>query len=152
MSLKMETVACFNYFIKEIDKLRDYMENEVNKMSNVKELDKDKIFECNRFVTLYIDMLEQFDVKSFEELLSVFQKEQIYSNFETIIKTTFENWDKAINRINKIYVDSFKDEPGYDHNLKLDEISFETIPDKKPYRLSDHTESYKLIVLLRHFQ
>jgi hypothetical protein len=148
----MERVENFNFFIKEIEKLQDYIENEAVNSSNIRELANDKIFDCNRFVTRYIELLKQFEVKSYEQLLSVFQSNQLYSDFESIIKKTFKNWDDAINRINKLYVGSLKIEPGFDQNLRLDEIEFTTIPDLKPYHLKDHSEGYKLIVLLRHFQ
>ncbi len=148
----MERVENFNFFIKEIEKLQDYIENEAVNSSNIRELANDKIFDCNHFVTRYIELLKQFEVKSYEQLLSVFQSNQLYSNFENIIKKTFKNWDDAINRINKLYVDSLKVEPGFDQNLRLDEIEFKTIPELKPYHLKDHSEGYKLIVLLRHFQ
>ena len=148
----MERVENFNFFIKEIQKLQDYIENEAANSSNIKDFANDKVFDCNHFVTLYIQLLKQFEVKSYEQLLSVFQSNQLYSDFEAIIKKTFKNWDDGINRVNKLYVDSLKDEPRFDHNLNLDEIEFKTIPDLKPFHLKDHSEGYKLIVLLRHFQ
>lgn len=148
----MEKVDFFNFFIDEINKLKDYIENEAVTSSNIKELATDTIFDCNRFVTLYIELLNRYEAKSFEQLLSKFQSNQLYADFENIIKKTFKNWDEALNRVNKLYVESFKDEPGFDHKLKLDQIEFKTIPEMKPYRLSDHSEGYKLIVLLRHFQ
>jgi hypothetical protein len=148
----MKKVEHFEIFIKEIDKLRDYIENEAKDSDKIKDIIKDKIFDCNRFVTLYLDLLRQFEVRNYDELMNVFQSDPLYENFKNKVEDTFKNWDASLNYINKLYVASLADEPEFDHNLLLDEIEFKTIPDLKPYHLNDHQENYKLIVLLRHFQ